>query len=252
MADHRSAAPLDRLVASSLHQTADRIPLPDQFQSPSASVVMEIERQRKRKGRVLGTVVAVLVTMTTTGLALAAQGVWPWHSDAPPSDAIAEMARQAVEEDAKSLREEVQAAESASSEIGELTLSEPVSPARVSDWFGQRQRPSGKVTDMHTGVDFYANEGDAVYAAADGIVTAAGSYPALGNVVVITHGKVKGAPVSTWYAHTGELKVKVGQQIHGGDLIALAGYTGAVTGPHLHFEVRISGDPVDPLVWIKQ
>lgn len=242
----------DTRIASALRQAVDGLSLPDQFLSPSACAVQGVKRQRKSRVRVMGTAAAVVMAVSTVGLETAARGVWPWQKGDPvPTDADAQMMIQAVAEDSQVLTQLVSATETASAELGELSLSEPITSGKVEDVFGWRETPSGLVRSMHTGVDFYSQEGDAIHAAADGVVTAVGSYPALGNVVVITHGKVKGSPVSTWYAHVGELKVYVGQQVKRGDVIALAGYTGAVTGQHLHFEVRVSGSPVDPFIWMK-
>lgn len=106
---------------------------------------------------------------------------------------------------------------------------------------------SAKLGANHTGVDIAAREGDPVVAAADGIVTFAGWDNYFGNKVEIAHGQ----KFSTMYGHNAKLFVKEKQAVKQGQVIALVGSTGQSSGPHLHYEVRINGKPVDPTYhWI--
>ncbi len=95
---------------------------------------------------------------------------------------------------------------------------------------------------MHTGVDIKANRGDDIYAAFDGVVRFAKYYGGYGNTVVIRHYN----GLETVYSHATKLLVKVNQEVKAGDVIAKAGRTGRATGDHLHFEVRVVGQTIDP------
>lgn len=113
---------------------------------------------------------------------------------------------------------------------------------RVTSGFGNRIHPLEGHTKFHTGVDLAAAPGSRVRAVADGVVKEAGPRGAYGNVVEIAHPD----GTSTLYAHNASLLVKAGDAVAAGAPIALAGATGRVTGPHLHFELREHDRPVDP------
>ena len=98
----------------------------------------------------------------------------------------------------------------------------------------------------HTGLDIAAVTGTAIKAVAAGIVTNAAYTGSYGNLVKIDHGN----GVETWYGHTSKMYVKVGQNIQAGDTIAAVGSTGNSTGPHLHFEIRINGQHINPQNYI--
>ena len=99
---------------------------------------------------------------------------------------------------------------------------------------------------MHEGLDFGARPGTPIYAPADGVVIYSGKKPGFGNTLSIDHGY----GLETIYAHAKSLNVKKGQQVKRGYLIAQVGNTGYSTGPHLHYEIRVNGIPVDPLYYI--
>lgn len=123
----------------------------------------------------------------------------------------------------------------------------PVQGGRISSVFGPRSGVAGRAHEHHTGLDIAAPSGTPVKAASDGVVISAGSAGNYGNAVVVDHGN----GVTTRYAHNSKLHVTEGQQIRAGDTIAAVGSTGRSTGPHLHFEVRVNGDAVDPAEWLK-
>ena len=102
---------------------------------------------------------------------------------------------------------------------------------------------------LHTGTDFAGGDGR-IHAAAGGTVVRAGYDVAYGNYVVIWHGQYNGWSVATLYAHSAALYVHKGQRVQTGDVIGLVGATGYATGPHLHFEVRLAGRPVDPELFL--
>lgn len=103
--------------------------------------------------------------------------------------------------------------------------------------------PIQKVRKMHTGVDFRSTPvGTPIYASKGGVVTFAGRKGGYGNVVIIDHGK----GMSTFYAHQSQILVRKGQQVTQMQQVGKVGSTGNSTGPHLHFEVRQGGNPINP------
>ncbi len=127
------------------------------------------------------------------------------------------------------------------------SLVEPVVSTRISSYFGERIHPISQEWQMHTGVDLVAPAGAPVDAAGAGVVSFIGTDPeGYGKYVVIDHPD----RTSTYYAHLSAFApgLEVGMPVVQGQRIGAVGSTGAATGPHLHFEVRIDDQPVDPLV----
>jgi len=116
----------------------------------------------------------------------------------------------------------------------------------ITSTFGTRVHPIFGDTRMHSGVDFASGMGAPVRAAASGVVVSASYQTGYGNAVVINHG----GGVATLYAHLSSFNVRAGQAVTASMRIASVGSTGYATGPHLHFEVRVNGVPVDPLGWL--
>lgn len=116
------------------------------------------------------------------------------------------------------------------------------SNARTSSPFGWRTHPILGYRRFHSGLDFAASHGSKIRAADSGSVIFAGWYGGYGRTVIIDHGK----GMTTLYAHASELYVREGQSVDRGQAIATVGSTGLSTGPHLHFEVRRNGTPVNP------
>ena len=108
--------------------------------------------------------------------------------------------------------------------------------------FGGRHDPFSGEGAIHAGVDIAAHSGTPVRVAADGIVAKAEWSGGYGKLVVVDHG----SGMSTYYAHMSAFQVVPGQEIRRGDIVGLSGGTGRVTSPHLHFEVRMGGTPVNP------
>jgi len=121
-------------------------------------------------------------------------------------------------------------------------------PARgwITSYYGPRASHYSNRVKMHEGLDVGAPIGTSILAPADGIVKIAGKNPGFGWYVEIDHGY----GVETLYAHNSRNMVKKGQRVKRGQLIAKVGNSGLSTGPHLHYEVRINGTPVDPLYYI--
>ncbi|MGI1690695.1 murein hydrolase activator EnvC family protein [Thermoanaerobacter uzonensis] len=117
----------------------------------------------------------------------------------------------------------------------------------ITSPFGMRYHPILHQYRMHTGIDIAAETGADIVAAGDGQVIFAGYYGGYGYAVIIDHGD----GISTLYGHNSVLLVKEGDIVKRGQVIAKAGSTGWATGPHLHFEVRKNGVPVNPMDWLK-
>jgi murein DD-endopeptidase MepM/ murein hydrolase activator NlpD len=133
---------------------------------------------------------------------------------------------------------------------GDGALSMPVTGWKSSD-FGMRYDPYYKVWQLHAGTDFAAPTGAPIWAAADGVVVRAGWNGGYGNYTCIYHYVLpSGRSLSTCYAHQSRIGVSVGEHVKRGELIGRVGTTGASTGSHLHFEVRLDGEPVNALPWL--
>jgi hypothetical protein len=117
----------------------------------------------------------------------------------------------------------------------------------ISSGFGSRTDPFQKVFKKHNGIDLPAATGAPVYATKDGKVIAAGEMGNAGNAVIIDHG----GNVETRYYHLSKIHVKNGKKVSQGDLIGEVGSTGKSTGPHLHYEIRVRSNPVDPLLYYR-
>lgn len=116
----------------------------------------------------------------------------------------------------------------------------------VTSYYGPRKSHYAGRVKMHEGLDVGAKTGEGIIATADGIVTFSGHKPGFGKFVQMDHGY----GVETIFAHASRLNVKKGEVIKRGATIAYVGSTGYSTGPHVHYEVRINGTPVDPLYFI--
>ncbi len=128
-----------------------------------------------------------------------------------------------------------------------IPSSAPVNVGYNSSSFGWRVDPFTGHMAMHEGLDFMAEAGTPIYAAADGIVAQAESTPDYGNIVKVDHG----SGLETRYAHALRLLVRAGERVQKGQLIAEVGSTGRSTGAHLHFEVRLNGVPLDPRKYLQ-
>lgn len=127
-------------------------------------------------------------------------------------------------------------------------FAKPVKSAfRFTSQFGYRRDPKTGGRRMHSGVDFAAGIGTPLYATADGVVTHAGWQSGYGRLVKIQHE----FGIETRYAHQSRIRVKVGQRVSRGQHIGDMGASGRVTGVHLHYEVRVGGKAVNPMIYIK-
>ena len=138
---------------------------------------------------------------------------------------------------------EVAAADRLSRLMPILPVREPlIGEASVSSPFGYRPIRSSAAPPLHPGVDLVQDYGAEIHATAGGRVDHAGPMGGYGNMVEIDHGN----GLATRYGHMSEVLVAEGQEVKAGALLGRIGSTGRSTGPHLHYEVRVDGEPVDP------
>jgi murein DD-endopeptidase MepM/ murein hydrolase activator NlpD len=142
----------------------------------------------------------------------------------------------------------IQLWESLSDSQSLLASTPSIRPARgpIGSRFGYRADPINGKMKMHAGLDIVVSPGTPVRAPADGVVSFTGWDDYYGKLVSIDHGY----DVLTRYAHNSQIYVQVGQKVSKYDVISATGSTGRSTGPHLHYEVRVNGVPVNPLNYI--
>jgi murein DD-endopeptidase MepM/ murein hydrolase activator NlpD len=128
-----------------------------------------------------------------------------------------------------------------------LPFALPVQGGRFTSGFGPRSDPKGRGKSMHAGLDIAGPRGTAIHSTADGVVTFSGRQSGYGIMVKIRHA----FGFETVYAHLSRTRVKVGQRVTRGDRIADMGSTGRSTGNHLHYEIRIDNEPVNPRKFIE-
>jgi len=154
----------------------------------------------------------------------------------------------AFERETVSLQEAITAVEHLRRTLSSVPLRKPLTgDPDVTSGFGGRLDPFFGRAAMHTGIDLREDYGTDVHATASGKVTIAGSDGGYGNLVEIDHGN----GLATRYAHLSAILVSEGQVVQAGQVVGRIGMTGRTTGPHLHYEVRIDGEPVDPLRFLK-
>jgi murein DD-endopeptidase MepM/ murein hydrolase activator NlpD len=152
----------------------------------------------------------------------------------------------AVEARAVQLEAQLKTYESALREKSRIPSIWPVE-GEMTDGFGGRRNPfGGSSFEFHPGQDIRADRGTPVVVAANGTVVFAGTQSGYGQMVEVSHGD----GLTTRYAHLSKLEVTVGQEMARGQLVGLVGSTGRSTGPHLHYEVRINGESVNPRAYL--
>jgi len=123
----------------------------------------------------------------------------------------------------------------------------PVDGVKLTSDYGMRWHPFLGGRRQHKGVDLAAPIGTPIHAAADGMVERADWFSGYGLYVAIEHG----GEIETRYGHMSRLNVAAGQMVHKGDIIGYVGTTGRSTGPHLHYEVRVAGEAVNPMPYLQ-
>lgn len=137
-------------------------------------------------------------------------------------------------------------ASSSSSSSSGSGFGNPLDGIRVASSYGWRVHPIYGDRRMHTGVDLNAGSGAPIRSVMSGEVISAGWLGGYGNAAIVDHG----GGLATLYAHMSALLVNVGQRVDKGQVLGRVGCTGSCTGPHLHFEVRVGGNPVDPMSYL--
>ncbi|MCP9221963.1 M23 family metallopeptidase [Erythrobacter sp. LQ02-29] len=122
----------------------------------------------------------------------------------------------------------------------------PLADARLTSSFGMRNHPVLGRMRQHKGIDLAAPSGTPVYATADGIVERADRFSSYGNYIAIDHG----GSLETRFAHLSGFAVTAGEHVTKGQLIGYVGSTGRSTGPHLHYEIRVAGQAVNPIPYM--
>ena len=122
---------------------------------------------------------------------------------------------------------------------------------KITSPFGWRVHPIFKRKIFHSGVDIAVPYGTPIKSANSGRVMFVGWYSGYGKVVIIDHGSINGTPTTTLYAHMSQTIAKQGGNVAKGQVIGKVGTTGYSTGPHLHFEVRQKGNPVNPMNFVR-
>lgn len=152
-----------------------------------------------------------------------------------------EIAKQEINEkvqEEKAKKEEQERIDSMPDVNGIKLATIPVT-GRITSRYGER---SSLRKSTHTGLDISATQGTPIQVVSDGTVTFAATNGSYGKLVKVEHGN----GVETWYGHTSKMYVKKGDQVKAGDVIAAVGSTGNSTGPHLHFEIRVNGEIINP------
>lgn len=149
-----------------------------------------------------------------------------------------EVATASVENAAKEIKEENENKD-ALAIVNNIKLSVLPVTGRITSRYGER---SSLRRSTHTGLDIACTTGTDIKVVSNGTVTFSGKKGSYGNLIIVDHGN----GVETWYGHCSKLYEKVGDTVNAGDVIAAVGSTGNSTGPHLHFEIRINGECVNP------
>ena len=207
-----------------------------ELEKAAAAKRAEIEQKKKER--------EVVLQKAQNDRATAMQAVEELNASSAQITALLK-ARQAERAAARAAAAAQQSSPTYSWVQGSGQLGWPVS-GEITSPYGYRTHPIWGTTIYHSGIDIGVDEGTPVHAADGGTVAWSGWMGGYGYAVVIDHGN----GMSALYGHNSELAVSEGQDVGKGQVIAYAGSTGNSTGPHVHFEVRISGDPVDPMGYL--
>jgi murein DD-endopeptidase MepM/ murein hydrolase activator NlpD len=143
-------------------------------------------------------------------------------------------------------KETIAEIEKASNKLKRTPSIWPTNSHTITSAFGIRSDPLTRASSFHTGIDIAGATGNPVYAGADGTVTLAGNFGGYGNAIIIRHSST----YKTLYGHLSEIKVNQGDAVKKGSIIGSVGSTGRSTGPHLHYEIIKSGEPIDPYKYL--
>ncbi|NLG80066.1 MAG: M23 family metallopeptidase [Firmicutes bacterium] len=250
----RENAELERVNAANKKQL-------EGFAQRTAELERELARLDALSKEIMSIIKGKKVSSTATSTSLASRGDYQRgalpgeeRAGAIGTDPVAEDGALVLETDSR-LDELARAADDIASDLSSLRRS-AISyrdrldhtpdgwPARgrVTSSFGRRRHPITGRVQGHEGIDIAAPTGTPIRATADGIVRFSGTQAGYGRLVIIDHGY----GFETLYAHNSRNTVRAGQRVKRGQVIAYIGSTGTSTGPHVHYEVRVSGKPVNP------
>jgi murein DD-endopeptidase MepM/ murein hydrolase activator NlpD len=161
-----------------------------------------------------------------------------------PADELNRLA-ETIKEEGESLRALDRLMARAAKALATLPSRWPVRGG-VNSEFGRRASPWTQSAEFHSGIDIRAQVGTPVHAPAAGTVVVAGSAHEYGTAVMLDHGQ----DIKTLYGHLSKISVRIGQKVERGTLLALSGNTGRSSGPHLHYEIFVKGQPVNPRAYL--
>jgi murein DD-endopeptidase MepM/ murein hydrolase activator NlpD len=161
-----------------------------------------------------------------------------------PADELQRLA-EVIKEEGDNLRALDRLMARASKAIATLPSRWPVRGS-VNSEFGRRPSPWTQTLEFHSGIDIKAQMGTPVHAPAAGTVVVAGPAHEYGTAVMLDHGQ----DIKTLYGHLSKISVKIGQKVDRGTLLAYSGNTGRSSGPHLHYEIFVKGQPVNPRAYL--
>ena len=162
-----------------------------------------------------------------------------------PMDDMA--AEKSFEHGLNELRQALDALEETRGEVTAFPIAHPAPGQKITSGFGKRRDPILGRTAFHAGIDFRAPTGTPIRAPADGEVVSAGRRGGYGKMVELDHGN----GLTTRFAHLSRIDVRIGDRVPVGGRIGASGNTGRSTGPHLHYEVRSGGQPVNPMRYLR-
>lgn len=191
---------------------------------------------------------AIVDILARTGVKLPAETLDTPASDVPENTAVGgpfvePETKEAFDNSLVALDSALARLEQVRSQARKLPFNNPSPASDITSRFGNRLDPFLGRLALHAGIDFRASVGTPIVATAPGTVITAGRNGGYGNMVEIDHGN----GITTRYAHLSNILVNVGDKITSGEAIGRSGSTGRSTGPHLHYEVRLNGEAVDPM-----
>jgi murein DD-endopeptidase MepM/ murein hydrolase activator NlpD len=133
--------------------------------------------------------------------------------------------------------------------LGDASVTPSLWPVtgQITASFGERLDPFSGEGEFHKGVDISVAYGSPVHVTADGVIVSVETTPGYGHLVVVDHG----SGTTTWYGHLSGFNASVGEEVHRGDTIGYSGTSGRSTGPHVHYEIRLNGAPINPWRYLR-
>lgn len=196
-------------------------------------------------------IVATVLTTTTAGLLCAASPAFAEGNATDIAAAVPQVSTEgalgAQDTEFRALFADWKSMEKRDTGRVSIPSRKPVDSFKLTSQYGFRADPFAGRRARHKGLDMAGPIGTPIYATADGVVTHAGWDSGYGRLVKIQHA----FGIETRYAHLSQVRVEVGQRVSRGDRIGDMGNSGRSTGPHLHYEIRVGGEAVNPMIYIR-